>query len=727
MKLHTETHEVLRDGNVGEQLFTIKATGKAFDILSSGLYSDKILAIIRELSCNAYDAHVASGKADVPIEIKLPNTLDPVFYVKDYGTGLSHEQVCTLYTTYFDSTKQDSNEFIGALGLGSKSPFSYVSTFNVESRFNGVKRVYTCFKNEAGLPSITLMSEEFTDESSGMTVMLSVKHVDTSKFYSAARKALMYFNPTPKMVGYPNFTPYNLKHTVTGTNWRIRENEFVAYMSGPYVVQGFVAYPIDGFILKEHGLSQTAAALTSVAIDFDVNIGDVEVAASREALSYDTRTIKNLTDIFERAASEMRVSFQNSFDKCKTEWEVGLLIDEFEHSSSNEFRQIYNALRHDKPFTWNGKEVDSTIRANVSNLRTTTLTMYNLVKRNTKVSASRSWTPTEFSQVFDIVVQKNLHILVDTEAKGNTYVYRTYLQSLGNEHHLLVIRPTSKHAFNQHEIDQFIQSIGNPEYKMASELGIALPKRTSYSYQKKDKSVRMCWVGYTSKIGRGGYRHTHRVFSRLCWHNETIDMTEGGFYVPVERFSIVHNNQAFEPFDTLLEYAKSLDLFDNNTNKVYGFTEKEINSLDDDSEWVNLFEYLKIQFEFANNNGQLFGRSVVDNMCEKIGRDFTRQFVQKWSMFESAISAGEFKTYISKLVNLNRTTHEYDKHHIDGFIALMNISNTASTMLPTLTQEWKDIVTKYEMLSLSDLYNLSDEGTHVLIRYINLIEQQMNS
>ena len=58
----TQTSDVTRS-NVGvEKEFNIKRTSKAFQILSSGLYSNKILAIVRELSCNAWDAHVAAAK-----------------------------------------------------------------------------------------------------------------------------------------------------------------------------------------------------------------------------------------------------------------------------------------------------------------------------------------------------------------------------------------------------------------------------------------------------------------------------------------------------------------------------------------------------------------------------------------------------------------------------------------------------------------------------------------
>lgn len=174
MKLHTERETVERGGVSAETAFTIKTTAKAFDILSSGLYTDNITAIIRELSCNAADAHKLADNEDTPFEVHLPSKLEPWFHVRDYGTGLSDEQIRGelipvmhetedgdvvqdvdengelrftraggLYTTYFDSTKTDSNDFIGALGLGSKSPFSYTNAFEVISRFEGKRRVYS--------------------------------------------------------------------------------------------------------------------------------------------------------------------------------------------------------------------------------------------------------------------------------------------------------------------------------------------------------------------------------------------------------------------------------------------------------------------------------------------------------------------------------------------------------------------------------------------------------
>ena len=124
MKLGIDVNEVVLSnvGTTGE--FKIRNSAKAFKILSDGLYSNKIKAVIRELSCNAVDSHVAANKADTPFEVHLPTVLEPWFSVRDFGLGLDGDQVENIYTTYFESTKTESNDFIGALGLGSKSPFS---------------------------------------------------------------------------------------------------------------------------------------------------------------------------------------------------------------------------------------------------------------------------------------------------------------------------------------------------------------------------------------------------------------------------------------------------------------------------------------------------------------------------------------------------------------------------------------------------------------------------
>ena len=191
-------------GEIGE--FRIRNSAKAFNILSSGLYANKIRAIIRELSCNAVDSHVAAGNTNTPFDVHLPSTLEPWFAIRDYGTGLSHEQVTNIYTTYFESSKTNSNDFIGALGLGSKSPFSYTDNFTVTAVKGNRKGIYSAFINGEGVPSIALMMEEETSEPAGVEVKFAVNdRYDFDKFRSEARSVYTYFKLRPVVGGVSDF------------------------------------------------------------------------------------------------------------------------------------------------------------------------------------------------------------------------------------------------------------------------------------------------------------------------------------------------------------------------------------------------------------------------------------------------------------------------------------------------------------------------------------------
>jgi hypothetical protein len=63
------THTVTLGGAQASASFGISAADEAhlMGILREGLYSDKILAILREYGSNAWDAHRSAGKHELPI------------------------------------------------------------------------------------------------------------------------------------------------------------------------------------------------------------------------------------------------------------------------------------------------------------------------------------------------------------------------------------------------------------------------------------------------------------------------------------------------------------------------------------------------------------------------------------------------------------------------------------------------------------------------------------
>jgi hypothetical protein len=305
MQLNTQDRNVTRSGSFPEAKFKIAANAKAFDILSSKLYTNTCLAIVRELSTNAWDAQVEAGMQDRPFEVRLPNSLAPHFLIRDFGTGLSPDQVENIYTTYFASTRTDSNDFVGALGLGSKSPFSYTDQFTVTSYWNGVAYTYSAFKNEKGEPSIALLSAQNSHEPNGVEVCINVKAEDAYAFHAAAQRVYRFFPVRPRIVGakvdFPTVEP------------RFKGDGYALYDCGMTnaalpgrinVVMGNICYPVSSQHFQ-HKLGDNAALVLFV------DIGEVEVAASREELHYSEDTKKNIQARIDAALAEVNKAVED--------------------------------------------------------------------------------------------------------------------------------------------------------------------------------------------------------------------------------------------------------------------------------------------------------------------------------------------------------------------------------------------------------------------------------
>lgn len=733
MKLHTEQRVVERSNDSPEQEFTIKATAKAFGILSSGLYSDKILAIIRELSCNAYDSHIAAGKKATPIEIKLPTTLDPTFHVRDFGLGLDHQGVTKLYTTYFESTKADSNDFIGALGLGSKSPFSYVSTFTVTAIHNKMKRLYTAFINESGVPSIKKLAEEATNECNGVTVSLAVKRDDADKFKQSAKRALMYFDVQPKVIGGgADFKPFDLKHTVTGTNWKLRNSDYYAFMSGAYVVQGVVAYPVDQDILSEHGLSETGRLIIGQNIDMFVKVGDVEVAASREALSYTKATIANLIKIVETAAKEMRVSIQREFDAAPTLWDAQLLAASY-GSGHNKAHVLYDTLAEDKEFTYKGKSIDEDIVVDLTPVRNTTVMIQSLSryrgrgKAGNKVRTAGQWDPSKPTKSFELRVRNGMQVVVDDAHLGRSGMaayFDTARGTVQDDFYTIVIRSVTKKVQVASEINHIIKglTIDANAVVYTSKLGLTVEK-TKYTYRAKKLDEALQWNGFPKN---GGYKRDElrRVFSRLCWTGVKIDPQDEGYYVALDRFTIKHNGRDQESFDSILEAGQLFGLVKKDT-PIIGVTEKQEKALG--KKWVNVIDYINDGFKLHDKNGGLTAKVVAARVMMGIGDGVVRHIVSKWDEIEPQLMDGMFKDAFTKIVNI-RDSAKLTNLHESHIVRSAEVLPSGAAFMTGCKKEHEAAIdmftktmSKHAMLKLVDWSRVSAKDVDMIVEYVNYV------
>jgi hypothetical protein len=310
MKITETTMDVTRSGAFQERSFGIEANAKAFDILSSKIYTNVPLAIVRELSTNASDSHTDAGCPDKPFDVHLPNTLEPWFAIRDYGTGLSPEDVETVYTTYFKSTRSGSDDFTGCLGLGSKSPFAYTDQFTIISTWACHKYTYSAFKNEQGRPSLALLADCVTDEANGLEIKINIKPYESGNFVEAASKVYHFFRVKPNISG-AKITLFDLKAEICNSNFTLFPSSYDIDLPRITVVMGQVGYVAD----KEADLGRLGH---SGSLIINMPMGSCSISASREELQYDPRTIKNVQAAIDNAITESKTELESRFANEKT-------------------------------------------------------------------------------------------------------------------------------------------------------------------------------------------------------------------------------------------------------------------------------------------------------------------------------------------------------------------------------------------------------------------------
>jgi hypothetical protein len=314
MKLHTDNHGF--QGVVPSERipFKIATNAKMFTILSDGIYKDKILAVIRELSCNAFDAHYVAGQTS-PFKVQVPTILEPTFAVIDEGTGIDPEKISDIFWTYGTSSKTECNNQIGALGLGSKSPFAYTkSSFIVKNRYKGKEHTYFCFINEQGMPDGSEVSVEDTEAHSGISVELAVRREDIDAFKVRVINFFQYWEPKNRPT-FINGSDIEFKETpkVFGKdNWYLAKKELYVNNTAKFLMGGIV-YPIDLKSIPSASNDLLFVGRNNFVIECP--IGSLSFQVSREELSYEKLTIQTLESMAEKINNDFKDYIKSMVEK----------------------------------------------------------------------------------------------------------------------------------------------------------------------------------------------------------------------------------------------------------------------------------------------------------------------------------------------------------------------------------------------------------------------------
>ena len=204
MKLQTKTSSVLASNlDQKETTFAIGDVSVVIDILRNRLYSRPIQTLVQEYVCNARDAcrekYPEAWDEALDVEIKLPNTLSPVFSVRDFGGGISDARMYEIFIKYGSSTKRTSNQ-TGGFGIGAKSAWSYTDSFTIVSVVDGEKSSYLAHTGTKNEGTLTLLSRDKSDERTGTEIQISVLHKDVKAFRQAYNRAVLLWPKKPRVL-----------------------------------------------------------------------------------------------------------------------------------------------------------------------------------------------------------------------------------------------------------------------------------------------------------------------------------------------------------------------------------------------------------------------------------------------------------------------------------------------------------------------------------------------
>jgi hypothetical protein len=627
-------------GATGE--FKIRNSAKAFKILSDGLYSNKIRAIIRELSCNAVDSHVAAGKSDVPFEVHLPSILEPWFSVKDFGTGLSGDQVMNIYTTYFESTKSNSNDFIGALGLGSKSPFSYTENFTVTAIKDGVKRIYSAYINDNGVPSVAEMAEEETTEANGVEVKFSVTdRSDYNSFRHEAAHVFKWFKKLPTITG-------DHKLSLEAINYKDKDIAPGVHLlqnggHGSYAVMGNIAYPL-GKVPEPSKHFGNLAHLLENPLVFEFNIGEIDFAASREELSYVPLTLKSIKDKLTALNDNLAKHVALEADKITCEWTKALHLKEKartrmytaaveKYVKDTKFTLVdASVYGGTKTFSYDSKELEKRGLA-VQMLRSYGGTCSN-------ISLTHDWRAGKYS--WPIEIDKNVvFVLNDLKTGCATRVRYHFNKQAGHRTIHCLSHSDPDLAVRQVAYDKILKELHNPP---------VVVKASTLDKPEKKKPTSTQGILYLYCSGNagtpGGYSWTPE--------SNAIDPKQKYYYVCLDNYSPMDpqgNSFDAHELQSLLASSKIPSL---EKVVIYGVRKSRIKEISELKNWVWVGDFVKEEIAKIDDKTilPLVAVDMFDNYYTKsyTNKDAARRLTDPKSQYK--IFAEKYGKLINNRVNV---------------------------------------------------------------------------
>ena len=732
MKLPDSNIATETSGLLASSAFGIGDAGMILEILRTKIYSDPILAICREITCNARDAHREVGTPDRPIEVHFPNAWSTNLIIKDYGPGISPSRMTDIFTKFGSSTKRSDNIQTGGFGLGCKTPFAYSDTFTVNTIVDNVKYTYSAYIDETRVGQMSLLQKQPTSDENGTSIEIPISKGDYTTFTNMIVKVTQHWDIKPLLFGQnpPPWKTYD--YVYTGTRWKLpsygddnyRRYSYNQNQTSFALIDG-IAYKLDIPSLVIPSLVNATnlhKAVLNTGFHIDFNIGDLSLTASRDSIHYDEATQKVIID---------RIN-----DLCKEI--VDIISDKIKNATSyveacNAYETVKNTLNDSglmdniEGIQWKGNKIRLTIRTNdIGKWAKQTSYTCDPYNENNKVKTSRRdftihWRKDNIDLYHHDIKQRSVpgylikHLLETTTAKTIQVLWTEDVPSSAEYATAVSRREYSKMPAPVVKYDKDLMKLMG--YKSLQAALDSVPKEA-----KKQRKVR-------GKIADGNIMG----YVVQCHYNDvgiasaSFPLNQGGTFIQVD-----YKHKLYKSCDKHLSPKEICMLAEFVGGSIGGFTEFRMKKLGD--EWIHLFtkveEKMKLELknvsvqelnDTADATNYLFEYHMmnISRLARKDYRDMFNDDSPLAAYIDESNRVKELRTKYKYLMPILKLLGKTVKEGV-SYRYSTNVNVAPNCKLALLYKEVKDRYPLMSQLSTQEPAHCKD-----IIDYMNLIDENI--
>lgn len=295
-------------------------------LLTTKLYSTPIESFIREIVANAVDAHKEANNSE-PVLISVRTGVDNIFVeIRDYGTGLSPERFNLIYKNIGSSTKRDSNDYIGAFGIGRFAPLSCSNVVTINNYYDGTKYTYLMYLDNTEL-HIDCISKVPTTEHNGLEVSVTLyKGMSTMTSITEGLRNIALMPNVFVTFDSDTDSFFNKRNTIEFEHFKVNTFCYTNSTEDCFIKVdiGNVLYPVS---LSKLGIESIFSKCYlhfsqgeysgNLSLIIKSEMGEIDIAPNREDIIYtkDTTELlrKKIKDVEEELLNVVKEQYKDGF------------------------------------------------------------------------------------------------------------------------------------------------------------------------------------------------------------------------------------------------------------------------------------------------------------------------------------------------------------------------------------------------------------------------------